>query len=159
LPDPKGVLVDAVKNVSLSDLVGNDGNIKLGSCDFARSEGAVRALPDCEDFAKLSSAVGLLLCNLFEDVVLLTAVFTREGPWGWPGPPLASTPAPPKLMRLEKLEAGPCATDPLLDEVDCDQRFRFPIPSLNPVILFARLCILDRRRPSGVVPDLEIFVE
>jgi hypothetical protein len=75
---------------------------------------------------ELPSAVGgLLFCNLFGDCVVAA--------------PNVNAPAPPKLMRREKLLDLPCAADPLLEVVDSDQRLRFPTPSLTPAILLDRL--------------------
>lgn len=45
-----------------------------------------------------------------------------------------------------------CAVEPLLEVVDCDQRFRFPTPSLILPRLSDRLCeAIWRLRPSGDV--------
>jgi hypothetical protein len=53
-----------------------------------------------------------------------------------------NAPEPPKLIRLEKLSDCVCDADPLLEVVDCDQRFKFPIPSLTPLTLLDRLCVI-----------------
>jgi hypothetical protein len=53
-----------------------------------------------------------------------------------------NVPEPPKLIRREKLSDLVCDADPLLEVVDCDQRFKFPTPSLTPFTLLDRLCVV-----------------
>lgn len=51
---------------------------------------------------------------------------------------------------LEELFDLTCAVEPLLEVVDCDQRFRFPTPSLTLPRLSDRLCeVIWRLRASG----------
>jgi hypothetical protein len=86
----------------------------------------VMSLVACFCRGEPSSAVTLEFCDLFGDWVFEV--------------PKVNAPEPPKLIRREKLFDLVCAVDPLLDVVDCDQRFRFPIPSRTPLKLFDRLC-------------------
>jgi hypothetical protein len=82
------------------------------------------------------SAVGCLdLCNLFGDCAVEA--------------PKVNVPEPPKLIRLEKLFDLAFAVELLLEVVDCDQRLRFPMPSLTPLTLFDRLCEALGRRPCS----------
>lgn len=53
-----------------------------------------------------------------------------------------NVPEPPKLIRREKLSDLVCDADPLLEVVECDQRFKFPMPSLTPFTLLERLCVV-----------------
>lgn len=53
-----------------------------------------------------------------------------------------NVPEPSKLICREKLSDLVCDVDPLLEVVDCDQRFKFPMPSLTPFTLLDRLCVV-----------------
>lgn len=54
------------------------------------------------------------------------------------------------VSAREELFDLACAVEPLLEVVDCDQRFRFPTPSLALPRLSDRLCeAIWRRRASG----------
>ena len=71
-------------------------------------------------------------------------------------------PEPPKLNLLERLLLLLCPADDLLDVVDWDHRFRFPTPSLIPVILLGLLWpalvpwmeSIDRAPSASLAPPL-----
>jgi hypothetical protein len=66
--------------------------------------------------------------------------------------PKLKEPGFPKLILRDRLFDLLCATEPLLDVVDCDQRLRLPTPSFRPPMLLDRRCeALGRRRDSGDV--------
>jgi hypothetical protein len=120
------------------------GCVTIGGNESAGFDDTSNGRPDGVTLGGLSLTDGLDFWSLF--VV------------GMAGAPKVKAEGPPKLIRLEKLLLLVCAVEPLLDVVDCDQRLRFPTPSLTPTMLFGRLCVaLGRRRDSGELTNLEEF--
>ncbi len=103
-----------------------------GGRDVARFDGASPGRANAGCRGGLSAAVGLDLFDLLGDCE--EEAVKVNGP------------ETPKLMRLEKLSDLVCVVDPLLEVVDCDQRFKFPMPSLTPFTLLDRLCVVLCRR-------------
>ncbi len=119
-------------------------SVLIGGKDAAGFEEASVGLVEDACREGLSAVGGLVLCNLFGDCAVEA--------------PKVKAPGPPKLIRLEKLFDLAFAVDPLLEVVDCDQRLRFPMPSLTPLRLFDRLCeALGRRLDSEDVTGFEKF--
>lgn len=100
----------------------------IGGRDVAGFDGASPGRANAGCWGGLSATEGLPLFGLLgdceEEAVKVNA------------------PEPPKLIRREKLSDLVCDADPLLEVVDCDQRFKFPMPSRTPFTLLDRLCVV-----------------